>query len=234
MDRIETRVVRRVEVQDHHHVAVDSVDALGAQPVGRVLHLEGAAVRRADHEDVLRTGVRALRRGRRQVLQVDAVDLVVEVPAVAGGGAGDQHDHEQQGAAHPGRCALGRALLLGGSVRRSPGAASSPSLSFWRLRPGLSRSTRSASSICRPSSCRPFSTGFSATSSGEDGGSRINWARPLDLLSELMQALVDWVVLGVGRAHDGAVFWLTCEPWFWSTPVPRDGSGFGGRNDDKA
>ena len=121
-----------------------------------------------------------------------------------------------------------------GAACAGPRRAASPSLSSWRLRPGLSRSARSASSIWRPSSCRPFSTGLSATSSGEAEGAAIDRARLLDLLSELMQALVDWVVLGVGRAHGGAVFWLTCEPWFWSTPVPRDGSGLGGRNDDKA
>ena len=84
------RTVGRVEMQDHHDVAVHAVDALGAQSVSGVLHLEGAAVRRADHEDVLRARVLPLDRGRGEIFEVDAVDLVVEVPAVAGGRPGDQ------------------------------------------------------------------------------------------------------------------------------------------------
>ena len=63
-------------------------------------------------------GVVALHGSRGQVLQVDAVDLVVEVPAVAGGRPGDQHEDECQRPPHPGRGALAGAPL---SERRGPG-----------------------------------------------------------------------------------------------------------------
>ena len=46
-------MVGRIGVEDHDHVAVDAVHALRAQPVGRVLHGEGAARGRAHHQDVL-------------------------------------------------------------------------------------------------------------------------------------------------------------------------------------
>ena len=39
-------------------------------------------------------------------------------------------------------------------------------------------------------------------------------------LAELVQTFVDGVVLGVGRAHGGAVIRSTCDPLFWSTPMP--------------
>ena len=67
-------------------------DTLGAQAVGGVLDLEGAAVGGADEEDVLRAGVGAAGRDVRQASHVDAVDLVVQVPGVSGGSADDQDE----------------------------------------------------------------------------------------------------------------------------------------------
>ena len=76
-----------VEVEDHHHVAVDPVDPLRAQAVGGVLHLEGAPVGGADQEDVLGAGVGPGGRDVDQAPDVEPVDLTVEVPGVAGGPA---------------------------------------------------------------------------------------------------------------------------------------------------
>ena len=75
------RVVRRVQVQDHHDVAVDARSRPVSTGRRRVLHRERAARGRPDHQDVLRPRVSALRRRIREVVQADAVDLVVEIPA---------------------------------------------------------------------------------------------------------------------------------------------------------
>jgi hypothetical protein len=88
------RALVRVEVQDHHHVTVHAVDTLRAEPVGGVLHLEGAPVGGPDHQDVLRTGVGAGGGHVGEAVDVEAVDLVVQVPAVARGAPhGDQQQH---------------------------------------------------------------------------------------------------------------------------------------------
>ena len=160
------RMVGRVQVEDHHHVAVHAVDALGAQAVGGVLHREGAPIRRTDHQDVLGAGVVALHGSGGQVLQVDAVDLMVEVPAVSGGGPGDQHEDQCQRPPHPGRGALPGARF--GAAWAGPCRASSSAavLALRRPRPPV----RVASSIWRPSSWRPFSTGSSAGFSAASAG----------------------------------------------------------------
>ena len=106
MERIETEWFDGVQVQDHDDVAVHAVDALRAQAVGGVLHLERAAVGRTDHEDVLRARVVAFHRRRRQVAQVDVVDLMIEVPAVPGRSARHQHQDQHDSPADPCRRSL--------------------------------------------------------------------------------------------------------------------------------
>ena len=81
----------RIKVEDHDNIAVHPVDALGAEAVGSVLDGQGAPVGRADHEDVLGARIGAAGRDVGQPANVDAVDLVVEVPAVPRC-ATDQHD----------------------------------------------------------------------------------------------------------------------------------------------
>ncbi len=95
------RVPRWIQVKEHDHVAVDTVDALRAQPVRSVLHGQGAAVGRADHEDVLGAGVGPAGRDVGQPAHVDAVDLVIEVPGIAQGGAHQDDDDHGEGPDDP-------------------------------------------------------------------------------------------------------------------------------------
>ena len=192
------RVVRRVEVQDHHHVAVDAVDALRAQPVGGVLHRERAARRRADHEDVLRAGVGALHRRRGEVAQIDAVDLVVEVPAVAGRCAGDEHDDQQQGAPDPGRGATPRAPL-GGGVRGTVVCRTALAL--------LAPPPPAASAPVRlvDLATELLEAPLDRVHGGFGSGRSLVGVRLGHVLPEPVEALVDWVVLGIGRTHGGVL-----------------------------
>ncbi len=127
------RVIRRVEVENHDHVTVHAVDTLGAQAVGGVLHLECASVGRADHEDVFCAGVVALDRRRREVPQIDVVDLVIEIPAIAGGSAGQQHEDKCDRPSDPGQRPLagpplGRGVrwTLGSPIGVAPPAFPTP------------------------------------------------------------------------------------------------------------
>ena len=113
-----TAVGGRIEVQDHHDVAVHPVDPLRAQAVGGVLHLERAAVGGADHQDVLGPGVGAVHGCRRQVLEVDPVDLVVQVPGVPGHRAGQEDEHQGECPADPG-CDASPGALLGCGMGRA-------------------------------------------------------------------------------------------------------------------
>jgi hypothetical protein len=85
---------RGIEVQDHHDIAVHRVDSLRAQAIGRVLYLQRTARRGADHQDVLGIGVGAPGGGRREIFDIHPLDLVVEVPRIASGGANHQ-DYDQ-------------------------------------------------------------------------------------------------------------------------------------------
>ena len=168
------RVVGRVEVEDHHHVAVDAVDPLRAQAVGRVLHGQGTARRGADHQDVLRARVLALDRGRGEVVQIDPVDLVVEVPGVAGRRPDQEGDHQPDRAQDVGhRPAPGTARAGGGVRPPAPHPSSGPSpprrsggpARAVPVRPGCRRGPVGGASwsTCWPSSWRPWWTGsFSA------------------------------------------------------------------------
>ena len=256
---------RRVEVQDHDDVAVDAVHPLGAESVGGVLHLEGAARRRTDHEDVLRAGIAALEGGRRQVLEVDPVDLVVEVPGVAGGGTRDEDDHQRHGPADPGHRPSPRPLLrrrVGGAIASSssgsdPGAPTRPArpvrlvdLGAQPVQPALDRvlrRTRWAGCFGCPGRVgRVGVVGRDAVVGrdslvggagvvGRDGvvgiecvGTRAG-SRLFDLASERVEAPLDGVVLGIGRAHAQCV--VECGRWVpGRRSRPRVGSGSGGRN----
>src|SRR5450759_924817 len=95
------RVLLRVEMEDHHHVAVDAVHTLGAQAVGGVLDGERAPVGGPDHQDVLGAGVSACGGGVDEALDVDPVDRVVEVEAGPGGAGHSHHDDDGQGQQDP-------------------------------------------------------------------------------------------------------------------------------------
>ena len=88
-------MVGRVGVEDHDHVAVHPVDALGAQPVGRVLHGEGAARGGPHHQDVLGAGLLAGGERSGQSFDLDAFEVVGEVVGVARP-AGHQHQEHAQ------------------------------------------------------------------------------------------------------------------------------------------
>ena len=55
-----------------------------------------------------------------------------------------------------------------------------------------------------------------------------------DLLAQLVQALVDWVVLGVGRAHRTVLSWKTCGRMLRPKPVPPRRLRLGLRNEMRA
>ena len=118
------RVRRRVEVEDHHHVAVDTVDPLRAQAVGGVLHGQGAAVGGADQQDVLRARVGAAGRDLGQAVHVDPVDLVVQVPGVPGRGPDDEGHHQPDRAQHVGHGPASRSARAGSAC--APGSGSAP------------------------------------------------------------------------------------------------------------
>ena len=202
----------RVEVKDHHHVAVNSVDALGAQAVGGVLDLEGAPIRGTDHQDVLGAGVVTLHRSGGQVLQVDAVDLMVEVPGVPSGRPGDQHENQRQGAPHPGRRALAGTTFRGSVCRALPSIVpfGAPALAA-SASAGVGSLVDLASEL------------MEALLDGVLGrilcGARL--CRPLaDLLTQLVEALLDGIVLGLGRTHRAVFRLKTCDRTLRSTPVP--------------
>ena len=104
------RLVVRVEVQDHHHVAVHAGDTLRAQAERLVLLLERTPRRGPHQDDVLDP------RGRHghQVADLDARDLVVAVLDVADADAdqhddhGDHHDAHSEQALRHALAALGR------------------------------------------------------------------------------------------------------------------------------
>ena len=93
-------------------------------------------------------------------------------------------------------------------------SSSSALLALRRPRPPV----RVASSIWRPSSWRPFSTGFSAAFLR-----RVRLHRPsVDLLTELVEALLDGIVLGLWRTHRAVFRLKTCDRTLRPTPVsPR-------------
>ena len=183
------------------------------KPVGGVLHLERAPVRRADHEDVLRTGVVALHRSGGEVLQVDAVDLVVEVPAVPRRRSRDQHEDQRQRAPDPGRGALAGATFRSGVGRplarivvfaaRALAASACP-----RCRRLVDLATELVQALL---------DGVSRPGPRARAGSA---AASADLLAELVQALLDGVVLGIGRTHRAVFRLKTCDRTLRSTPVP--------------
>ncbi len=112
-------VVGGIGVEDHDHVAVDPVHPLRAQPVGRVLHGEGAAGGRTHHQDVLRAGLLAGGEGTVQPLHLDAVEVVGEVVGVPGPPSDDQEEDDradEHGQADP-MPSLG---LLGGPAPARP------------------------------------------------------------------------------------------------------------------
>ena len=108
--------LRRIQVKHHHHVAVDPGDSLGAQPVGRVLDLEGTAVGGADQEDVFSSGVRAARWDVYQALHIETADLVVQIPAVSGCPPHQEDQDDTDGAQDPPQPPMASRARSGGLV----------------------------------------------------------------------------------------------------------------------
>ena len=254
MERIDERVVGRVEVQDHDDVAVDAVHPLRAQAVGGVLHLQRAARRRADHQDVLRAGVLALDRGRGQVVQIDPVDLVVEVPGVAGRPSDQDGHHEAERAQDPGHGSPPRALL-GGGVSAPLFALRGINLASQLVQALFDRVLGRIRLGGRAGRC--YLAGIALCAGpGLCAGPALSSARPLrrhrpprqhraprralrvDLASESMEALLDGIVLGVLGAH-GAVLCVTSDrvvPVDAPAPVtaPDRATGTAGKTTDRA
>ena len=113
-------MVRRVSVEDHDHVAVHAVHALGAEPVGRVLHRQGAAGRGSHHQDVLAARLLSRSEGRVQSLYMHPVQIVGQVIGVAGA-TSEHHQHDSQADQHhPSQDAPPPAPHLPGSLSGPP------------------------------------------------------------------------------------------------------------------
>ncbi len=164
------------------------------------------------------------------------MDLVVEVPAVAGCGTDDEDEDKGEGAAHPSQRALARAALRG-----CVGGAASLSLAgpWFRAPPGVARLVDLAPELVQPvfdgvgGRAGPITGDPTRSGVTRSGVTRSGVGRRsvgcVDLASQLVQALLHGVVLGFVRAH-GAMVWETCDRMIWSAPMPRGGSGLGRRN----
>ena len=133
-----------------------------------------------------------------RLLQVDAVDLMVEVPGVPRRRPGDQHEDQGQVPPDPGRRALAGATFRG-SMRRAVSSivlfgalalAASASAGAGRLVDLASELVEALlDRVLRP-----------------DLPPRARRRRsPADLLTELVKALLDGIVLGIGRTHRASV-----------------------------
>ena len=154
------------------------------------------------------------------------MDLVVEVPAVAGRGAGDEDEDEREGAADPGQRAPARAPLW--RSMRGPASPGVPA-PWFRAPPSVARLVDLAPQLVQPVFDRVGRCGGAIGGGLTRGGISRRTRVCVDLAPQLVQPLLNGVVLGFVRTHR-AVVWVTCDRMIWSAPMPPRWLRLGGRN----